>query len=71
MGAFCQSLKENYKISLLYKDMPIKKEALDNIEIMLGPNTSEGERAIVEALLTSFPSHTIKDSYFKGKIRFK
>lgn len=71
MGAFCQSLKENYKISLLYKDMPIKKEALDNIEIMLGPNTSEGERAIVEALLTSFPNHTIKDSYFKGKIRFK
>lgn len=51
--------------------MPIKKEALDNIEIMLGSNTSEGERAIIEALLTSFPNHTIKDSYFKGKIRFK
>lgn len=65
------SLKENYQISLHYKDMPIKKEALDKIEIMLGPNTSEGERAIVEALLTSFPNHTIKDSYFKGKIRLK
>lgn len=36
---------------------------------MLGPYTSEGEKAIVEALLKDFKNYKIKDSLFKGKIR--
>lgn len=69
MAASCQSLRENYVLSFDYRDMPLKTEALENIEVMLGPCTSEGEKAIVEALLTGFKNCKIKDSQFKGKIR--
>ena len=68
-SASFQSLKENYPLSFTFRDIPLKPEILDNIEVMLGPCTSEGEKAIVEALLKGFKNYKIKDSLFKGKIR--
>lgn len=56
-------------LSFTFRDIPLKPEILDNIEVMLGPCTSEGEKAIVEALLKGFKNYKIKDSLFKGKIR--
>lgn len=69
LSASFQSLKENYPLSFIFRDIPLKPEILDNIEVMLGPCTSEGEKAIVEALLKGFKNYKIKDSLFKGKIR--
>ena len=36
---------------------------------MMGPMTTEGEKIIVKHLLAKFNNATVKDSYFKGKIR--
>ena len=52
-------------------DIGIKEEKLNEIEVMMGPETTEAERYIVEMLLSKFENSSIKDSYFKGKIKSK
>lgn len=44
---------------------------MNEIEVMMGPETTEAERYIVEMLLSKFENSSIKDSYFKGKIKSK
>lgn len=65
------SLDSNKTVSLKYIDMPLDESKLNNIEVMLGPLTTEADRIIVESLLQSYPGSSVPDSKFKGKIREK
>lgn len=58
-------------ITRRYLDLPLKDATLDKIEVMMGPETNEADRYIVEKLLFEFKESTIKESYFKGKINSK
>lgn len=69
LSALGPSLGRNYPIKTQYIDMPIRPEVLDKIEVMLGPQTSLGEKTIVKMLLKEYPQSTILESYFNGKIR--
>lgn len=71
MSAIGPSIGSNYPIKKRYFDIPLNPEKLKNIEIMLGPQTTEAEKIIVEALVKEYPNVTILDSYFNGKIRNK
>ena len=51
--------------------MDIDPSKLANVEIMLGPLTSEADRIIVESLLNQLPNAKVVDSVFKGKLREK
>lgn len=64
-----RALRENKPVDMDHIDIPLKEEVLDSIEIMLGPQTTEGERIIVKSLLANLKNATIVDSYFKGKIK--
>ena len=65
------SIAANKPINTTHIDLDIDPLKLANVEIMLGPLTSEADRIIVEALLKPFPNATICDSVFKGKLRDK
>lgn len=69
ISAIAPSLGINYPIKTKYIDIPIKPEALNKIEVMLGPQTSLGEKTIVKILLKEYPQSAILESYFDGKIR--
>lgn len=66
--AIIQSIKESYVPSQTYMDMPLLADALDNIEIMMGPSTNEADRYIVDNLLSNLKYAKVKDSSFKGII---
>lgn len=59
--------------TLKEKEMYIKlnEEVLRHIEVMIGPQTTDADKYIVEKLLSEFPQHTLTESYFRGKIRAK
>ena len=44
-------LNNNIPVKLEYYDMPIKKEAIDSIEIMMGPNTVAEDKKKVQRIL--------------------
>ena len=44
-------LMQNHQISLQYYDMPLKKGALDNIEVTMGPKTTDEDKIKVRRLL--------------------
>ena len=49
----------------------LNEDVLNHIEVMLGPQTTDADKYIVEKLLAEFPQHTLTESYFRGKIRSK
>ncbi|MDO7206246.1 hypothetical protein Q5M85_21265 [Paraclostridium bifermentans] len=50
----------------------IDSSKFEQMEITLGPNTSYGDRIIVEALVNKFnPNAKIHDSKLKNKIKLK
>lgn len=65
------SIAQSRPICKKYIDLPLLPEKLENIEIMMGPLTSEADRIIVDALLASYPNAKVKDSTFLGKMREK
>jgi hypothetical protein len=65
-----RALKGNTDISVSKAHSDILEEIAD-VEIMLGPLTSDADKIIVEALLKPFPNAVICDSVFKGKLRNK
>ena len=69
MNALGPSIVANTPVNFTYIDIPLKESKLDCIEVMMGPMTTEGEKIIVKHLLAKFNNATVKDSYFKGKIR--
>lgn len=48
-------LFSNHQINLEYYDMPLKKDALDSIEVMMGPATSDDDRDKVKRILFPCP----------------
>lgn len=69
--AIVRSIEEDYKSQTSELFMPIKDDALNNMEIMMGPQTSDAQRLIVEALVQGLSNITLTDSKFKGKVRGK
>lgn len=69
LEAIGPSLAVNTSINFTYIDIPLRENILDDIEVMMGPMTTDGEKIIVEHLLAKFNHATVVDSYFKGKIR--
>ena len=69
--AIVRSIEEDYKPQTSELFMPIKDDALNNMEIMMGPQTSDAQRLIVEALVQDLSNITLTDSKFKGKVRGK
>ncbi len=49
----------------------LDEKYLENIEVMMGPETTDAEGFIVEKLLAEYPKKSLNDSYFKGKIKSK
>ena len=51
-------------------DLEVHHDALNNIEVTMGPLSNDGDRILVEALLEKYTqSGTVGDSKMKGKIR--
>lgn len=69
--AIVRSIEEDYKPQTSELFMPIKDDALNNMEIMMGPQTSDAQRLIVEALVQDLSNITLTDSKFKGKVKGK
>lgn len=65
------SIATNKSINTTHIDLDINPSKLANVEIMLGPLTSEADRIIVESLLSQLPNAKVVDSVFKGKLREK
>ena len=70
-STFGNSLITNKPIETTYIDLDLDNKKLDNIEIMMGPLTSEADRVIVESLLNPFANAHICESVFRGKLREK
>lgn len=58
-------------VSCSFIDLDLDTEKLADIEVMMGPLTSEADKIIVESLLLSYPNAKIYNSVFLGKIREK
>ena len=71
MSSLAPSMASQSPIKIKHIDIGIKEEKLKEIEVMMGPETTEAERYIEEMLLSKFENSSIKDSYFKGKIKSK
>lgn len=65
------SLIKNEPIATNYIDIALDPAKLSDIEIMMGPMTSDADRIIVESLLNPYPKAKIKNSLFLGKLRKK
>ena len=63
------TLAENRPCKRQFIDLPIQDKALDNIEILMGPLTTQADRIIVESLTKDFHNRKVANSYFFGKIR--
>lgn len=71
MSSLVPSMSSQSPIKIKHIDVGIKEEKLNEIEVMMGPETTDAERFIVEMLLSIMENSSIKDSYFKGKIKSK
>lgn len=59
------ALIQNKPIQQTYFDIQLDEKKLSNIDIMLGPLTTESDRIIVEALLKDYPKAKIYSSSIK------
>lgn len=67
---FVEKIKSGIDLPITDYYLNIDSEAFKDMEITLGPNTSEGEKIIVESLISQYnPSARIFNSSLSGKIR--
>lgn len=67
-----ERLNSGYNLDIDHYLLNIDISKFEQMEITLGPNTSDGERIIVDALVNKFnPKAKINDSKLKNKIRLK
>ena len=59
MESIVPLLKKNIPISIPYKDIPIKDEVLNSIEVTMGPNTTDVDKAKVRRILYPYPINRI------------
>jgi len=73
-----KSAKENWKDSYYREDavnfrklfLKIKDDAFEQMEVMLGPGVSPGQKIIIQSLIDKYnPKATITESQLTGKIR--
>ena len=60
------SIANGYELKEKYIDMPLKNGILNQIEVMMGPQTTAEDRRRVEELLKDFPRHSLIDSKLKN-----
>lgn len=74
MDTMTSLLTRSHPIALEYFDMPLKKGALNSIEVTMGPNTTDDDKAKVRQIIYSCPfyrffsNRRITDSSLKGKL---
>lgn len=68
---FLVDMLNNKPIKTTFIDIPFNAEKLNSLEIVIGPQSTEGEKLIVKKLLQDYPEATISSSIFSGKIRKK
>lgn len=67
-----ERFKGEYNLGIQHYLLNIDSAKFEQMEITLGPNTSEGEKIIVESLVNEFnPKTKIHESKLKNKIRLK
>ena len=66
---FLVDMLNNKPIKTTFIDIPFNAEKLNSLEIVIGPQATEGEKLIVKKLLQDYPEATISSSIFSGKIR--
>lgn len=67
--AILKSFCEDYVIDTNYIDIQLKQDVLNNIEVKMGPLTTEADKIIVDSLLQDYPNSCVENSFFKGKIK--
>lgn len=71
-STFAQCYSENRLLPFSYYDMCLKDEVIDNIDITMGPNLSEGQQVIVDALCRQYTKNgKVRDSRLSGLLRMK
>lgn len=65
------SMLKEVSVNVTNIDIPLNVNKIKEMEVMCGPQTTEGEKEIIKKLLQDYPTIEIKDSYFDGKIRKK
>ena len=55
MESILPLFRNNIPISITYKDIPIKNDILSSIEVTMGPNTTDDDKAKVRRLLYPWP----------------
>ena len=71
LSSLATGLVKNAPIATNYIDLALDPAKLSDIEITMGPMTSDADRIIVESLLTPYPKARICNSKFLGKLREK
>ncbi|MGL5712533.1 MAG: DUF2971 domain-containing protein [Paraclostridium sp.] len=67
-----ERFKNGYNLDIDHYLLNIDNSKFEQMEIMLGPNTSDGEKIMVEALVNKYnPKAKIYDSKLKNKIKLK
>lgn len=67
-----ERFKNGYNLDIDHYLLNIDSSKFEKMEITLGPNTKDGDRIIVEALVNKFnPKAQIYDSKLKNKIKLK
>lgn len=67
-----ERFKSGYNLDIDHYLLNIDISKFEQMEITLGPNTSDGEKIIVESLVNKFnPNAKIHDSKLKNKIKIK
>ena len=56
------TMLQGYEMKECYYDMPMKADALNGIEVMMGPKTIEEDRKTVERILNGIPEYHIIES---------
>jgi hypothetical protein len=69
--ALLKSILENYQIEEKSILVPLKQDAINGIEVMMGPLCTDADRIIVESLLRDCQNSNICESIFKNKIKVK
>ncbi len=70
-----EAIRENQDVYTTYKDVDLNIEALNNLQITLGYNTSAGNRIIVNNLVNSYnrgsenANITVRDSVLTNRVR--
>lgn len=73
VGTICtQCYLQNKSLPFSYYDMHLRDDVINNIEITMGPNVSNGQKVIVDALCRQYTKNgKVKDSCLSGLLKMK